>query len=244
MKILKFGALILFLWIVFKRPFFDLPGHTVHPASPMPSPQALARLGVAAENAKHGVDVSHFDGDIDFEVMKQSGVHFVYMKATQGTGFIDPKYSTNAEQATETKLVHGAYHFYQPNEDPIAQAKFFLKTIEPNQHGLPPALDVEITADTTPEEIKAGVKQWLAYVEKVTQCQPMLYSNGSYWQTNLGAEFNDYPFWLADYSETMSPPPGLNNIHLWQHSDEGSVGGIVGNVDLDVWVASEVRCNA
>ena len=180
-----------------------------------------------------GIDVSHYQGDIDWAAVKASGIGFAYLKATDGITYVDARYATHAAELKKLGLPHGGYHFYEPKDDPIAQAKHYLGKVAFASGSLPPVLDVEITSGLKPAQIRAGVMQWLEFVEKQTGCRPMIYSYAAYWNQNLGGEFADYPLWLADYAPRPKLPDDVKTWRFWQHSQKGRVRGIDSSVDLN-----------
>ncbi|MGH7484441.1 MAG: glycoside hydrolase family 25 protein, partial [bacterium] len=126
-----------------------------------------------------GIDVSHYQGAIDWNQVAQTGMAFAFIKATEGTADVDPQFQANWSGANAAGLLRGAYHFYQPGADPHQQAVSFLSVVEPGPGDLPPALDVETSGD--PNEIIAGIQVWLATVEQATGTAPILYTNPSFW---------------------------------------------------------------
>ena len=241
MKIIKYLLIIVAAFILIERPHFAL---TKPQEAKAPLPQHVkSRLGTSAHAKLQGIDISHYDGRVDFELVGQSNVHFVYMKATQGTTYIDPTYQGRVSALKGSELLHGAYHFYEPDKDAIAQATHFLEQVKISKHTLPPMLDVEITQQTSPEDIKKGVKLWLEHVYKALKCQPILYSYGSFWEENLGDEFNDYPFWLADYATKPNVPAQLKNWRIWQYTDQGQISGIEHKVDRNILIEKELTCH-
>ncbi|MBD1581986.1 glycoside hydrolase family 25 protein [Pseudoalteromonas sp. S16_S37] len=181
----------------------------------------------------HGIDVSHDQGQVDWQKVAQSGIKFVYLKATDGITYTDPKYFQNLEGVKATNLAVGAYHFFEPEDDPQAQLDNFLNHIEGKSLSLTPMIDVELQRSQSAAQIKARLQQFLTALEQRTGCKPLIYSYGSFWQANIGVEFNDYPFWFAEYNQTMQPPAKLKNIQIWQYSQKGSVPGVDTPVDLD-----------
>ena len=91
-----------------------------------------------------GIDVSHFQGDVNWDKIKEHNISFAYAKATQGTSFKDPKFKENQKNTKQAGLKHGSYHFYLTNEDPIKQAEHYINTIEDLDEGhMLPMLDLE-----------------------------------------------------------------------------------------------------
>ncbi len=241
MKVVKYLLLALFIILIWKRPFIPLHNTTMQPKA-LPK-HVVAQLGSGSHTALQGIDISHYDGRVQFNEVEKSGIDFVYLKATQGTDFIDPTYHEHVEALQTTRLLHGAYHYFQPNQDPIAQAQFFVSQVQDKEHILPPMLDVEVSMGVDPEALQKSVQAWLAYIHKALNCRPVLYSYGDFWLAYLGENFNQYPFWLADYATKPNFPKGLKNWRLWQYTDKGQVPGIEGRVDRDVLLKGELYCH-
>lgn len=197
----------------------------------------------------HGIDVSHFNGTINWSAVPKSEAAFVYHKATQGATYKDPMLSANMASLEQLGFLYGGYHFFVFSGDSVPdQVQNFLSCgIDFSKKGvLPPVLDVEWQA--TPElnqyissnqaACVAAVQQWLSSVAQTTGRTPIIYTNTSFWHDYLGnpAGFENYPLWIASY--TPAPPalpPGWSNYTMWQYSEQGSVTGITGNVDQDLF---------
>ena len=113
-----------------------------------------------------------------------------------------------------------------------------MKTISSANYLLPPVLDIEVTKNVSATNIAAGVKIWLEFVEQATGCQPIIYTYADFWDTNLGSDFAEYAFWLADYADQPAMPKTKSTWVFWQFSDKGSVKGISGAVDLDTFAGN------
>jgi len=183
-----------------------------------------------------GIDVSHYQGVIDWALVAEAGMAFAFIKATEGTSEVDPQLQDNWSGAKAAGLLRGAYHFFQPGEDPQQQAENFLSAVQTVPGDLPPVLDVEIPGDAS--EILAGVKAWLTAVAHATAKTPILYTSPSFW-AQLGTSvsgFSQFPLWVAEYGVTTPKiPEGWTAWTFWQFSESGSVSGIEGAVDLDVF---------
>ena len=241
MKIVKYTLFVFLAFIVIERPYFSLSKSTKEQHS-LPL-NVKSQLGSSTKDQLQGVDISHYNGRTDFTLLAQSNISFVYMKATQGTTYVDPTYHNRVAQLKGIELLNGAYHFFEPDKDALAQAKHFIENVKSANHTLPPVLDVEITQQVEIERIKQGVQSWLTYVHDALKCKPMLYSYGSFWQENLGSEFNDYPFWLADYADKPNVPKGLRDWRVWQYSNQGQVSGIEYKVDRNILIQKELTCH-
>lgn len=179
-----------------------------------------------------GIDVSHYQGKINWSSVLNAHIDFVFIKATEGVGYIDPMHAENSSQLETTKTPYGSYHFFLPKDDALTQAKHFLATTG-LKHRLPPVLDIEITQSVDPKDIRKGAKTWLETVKNKTGCTPIIYTNRYFWNDNLNSDFNIYPLWIADYSNRLTLPNHISRWLFWQNSQSGRVEGIYGAVDKD-----------
>ena len=185
-----------------------------------------------SETPLQGIDVSHYQGSIDWQQVVQAGIQFVFVKATQGITYVDPQFQTNWQGAKAAGLPRGAYHFFEPDDDPGLQFQNFLAALGDDPGELPPVLDVEAHGDAA--QILAGVQTWIALAEAALGRQVILYTSPGYWK-NLGAPgLPGQPLWIAEYGVSAPKvPDGWTDWTLWQHSQSGTVAGIQGAVDLD-----------
>jgi lysozyme len=187
-----------------------------------------------------GIDVSHWDGTINWAAVSGAGIQFAFMKATEGTTFVDPQFQANWSHCAQNQVIRGAYHFFHPATDPIAQADFFVQTAGVPQPGdLPPTLDFETTDGLGGAAAAQSALQFLQRVEQKTQRTPILYSSSSFFNGTLGgpAGFDSYLLWDANWYVQCPniPDPPWTHWTLWQNSAMGTIAGIAGmnNVDLD-----------
>jgi lysozyme len=182
-----------------------------------------------------GIDVSQYQGSINFTEVAISGVHFVFAKADQGA-FVDPKYATYKKDAASAGLKFGAYQFFEPNQDPVTQANKFLADAALGPGNLIPVLDVESNGGLSPSALKKSASSWLQTVQASLGVKPLIYTDKSIWESDVeaGLAAEGYPLWVASWT---APPPHLpsewSNWEFWQYSDIGKVPGISGPVDLD-----------
>lgn len=188
-----------------------------------------------------GIDVSRYQGAIDWEKVKKSGVDFVLLRSSIGDGTTtvsgeDIRFSSNVIEAKKAGLMVGAYHYLwaETVADARKEAKFFIKTISPYSLDFPAILDFEEPSqqeNLTNAERTAIAKAFLEEVEKAGY-YPMLYTNKSWAVGYLNMdELADYEIWLAEWS---SKPTYTGNFGIWQYTAYGKVSGIEGGVDLDV----------
>lgn len=185
------------------------------------------------QDAVQGIDVSHFQGEIDWRTVAGDGIRFCFIKATEGVSDIDPMFHRNWPEAKAAGLVRGAYHFFHPNLDARRQAEHFLAVATLDADSLPPALDIEVTDGADRQRLQTAIRTWIDTVEKSTGRKPVIYTDPSFWRDNVDTDLSEYPLWLACYANEPALPPGWRTWTFWQHSDQGKVSGINGPVDLD-----------
>lgn len=194
-----------------------------------------------------GIDVSHHQGSINWERLRNARmcgvpVSFVIIKATEGLTLADDCFQRNFMQARRNSIVRGAYHYFKPTLDARSQANFFLRTVALEPGDLPPILDVEETGNMTTAELRSKVKVWLDVVEREYNIKPMIYTGRKFKQEYLyGKDFDEYPLWLAHYYVNEMTYNG--SWAIWQHTDVGSVDGIRGNVDCNIFNGSLEELN-
>jgi lysozyme len=190
----------------------------------------------------HGIDVSHYQGSIDWDKVKNGSdlafpIEFVFMKATEGGDLADENFSTNFRRAGECGFIRGAYHFFSPKTDPLKQADYFIKNVELKSGDLPPVLDVEPRGKNSPEKLRDNVLAWLKRVESHYGVKPIIYASYKFKERYLNdSVFNSYPYWIAHYYVDSVRYEG--KWQFWQHSDVGTVPGIDSDVDLNVFNGS------
>ena len=183
-----------------------------------------------------GVDVSHYQGVVNWSVVAEE-IDFVFIKATEGEKYVDPRFHANMGGAKQGSLQFAPYHFYLPNEDPAAQAKHFIDQIKDYQFSLPPVLDIEVAPTQDEASFHQNIKTWLQLVADSSGCTPIIYSNKSFWQRYLKQHFSHYPLWISDYT---TDPESIENMAwlFWQYSQQGQVDGIGGPVDKSIFKGS------
>ena len=191
----------------------------------------------------HGIDVSAYQGRIDWPEVARHRVHFAFIKASEGATLRDARFERNWRGARAAGILSGAYHYFQPNRDGSQQAALFIATVPLRPGDLPPVLDVEATRFHDVAELRREVRQWLELVQAHYQARPILYSNYAFYRRYLAGHFDDYPLWLAHY-EVERPSLPAERWIIWQHSDEAYVPGIRGMVDFNVFQGSYAALKA
>ena len=189
----------------------------------------------------HGIDVSHHQGSINWEAVKATEkqkypIRFAFMKATEGGDYKDRRFAENFRQAREMGLIRGAYHFYNPNSDPIRQADFYISQVKLEKGDLAPVLDIE-RKPRDKAKLQADLVKFLNRLEQHYGVKPIIYTSYKYRARYLDApEFAKYPLWIAHYYVDSLSYEGP--WQFWQHTDYGTVPGIDESVDLNVFNGS------
>ncbi len=191
----------------------------------------------------HGIDVSHYQGEIDWDQLKNSMIQgsplrFVMIKATEGSDRLDENFNNNFYNARENGFLRGAYHFWSNKSSAREQAYYFLKQVHLEDGDLPPVLDVEHKpANKSVEEFQTDVLTWLHIVEDKYHVKPIIYTYYNFKDAYLGAPvFDDYPYWIAHYYVDKVKYKGA--WKFWQHTDAGKLPGIKGYVDFNIYNGS------
>ena len=179
-----------------------------------------------------GIDVSHFQGVIDWQRVKAAGIGFAFIKATDGTQFTDPELHANVQGCIENSISCGLYHFFRPSVDSAEQANFFLSVTSWYKAPLPAALDLEIGPVTA-----AQASAWLDIVDEAQSREPLVYTAPAFAAQYLGnsSVIGVYPLWIAEYTTKPAPsvPAAWEDWEFWQHTPSGQVDGVPNAVDLD-----------
>lgn len=192
----------------------------------------------------YGIDVSHHQGTILWEKLveyEESGkrVNFVFMKATEGSQIKDATFEKNWDLAKKLGITRGAYHFYRPEEPIDKQCSFFLKNVKLEKGDLPPVVDIEITSGKTSKQLREGLKKWLEIIESHTCVKPIIYTNLRFYHKHLANYFTTYPLWIAKYDRESFELKDSATWLFWQYSQTGSLPGIRGKVDLNVFTGTK-----
>ncbi len=206
-----------------------------------------------------GVDVSSYEGNINWANVKNAGYKFGFAKATEGVSITDSYFINNQVNGAAAGLPMGAYHFARPeNNSATAEANYFLSVASAYIHScnLPPVLDVEnpptgpsLQTFFTSAQLTTWIQTWCTTVQNATGIAPIIYigpSNAAY----LNSSINTYGLWIDDYNSNPNNAPA--NIGVWttwefkQYSWTGTVPGIsgAGGIDMDVFNGDTVAFKA
>jgi GH25 family lysozyme M1 (1,4-beta-N-acetylmuramidase) len=191
----------------------------------------------SASNVKV-IDVSHYQGTIDWKAVKADGVKGAFIKATEGRTGLDEKLAIYALEASAVQMPVGFYHYARPeNNDPLSEAAQFVKAVKLYKATFPYMLDVEgdaMGAKIGNGKLSAWCFAWLQEVERLTGHPTMIYSGANFAKNYLGSQLAKWPLWVAHYG--VNTPMANSTWDKWsifQYTSTGAVKGIAGNVDVN-----------
>jgi lysozyme len=193
---------------------------------------ARAKCGV--RHRLDGIDVSKYQGDIDWRRVKRAGIVFAFARVSDGLDVRDEYFEANWKAMKRVHIRRGAYQYFRASLDPLAQADLFVDAVhKAGRPDLPLVADVETDDGADPDTLQTNLQSWLERVEKRTRRRPIIYTSPAMGE-RLGGKFAAYPLWVAHY-ETECPrlPEGWRRWTFWQRNSHGRVKGIAGDVDLD-----------
>lgn len=187
-----------------------------------------------------GVDISKYQGTVDFQKAKASGIKYVFIRATEGNTYQDANFESNYASARAVGLAIGVYHFYETNDEPLSQLENFKSIVSLRSGDLPPVIDIEKLHKRNKSNLIENIRTFLNGLESHYGAKPILYSGHNFSNEHL-TQFGDYPLWLAEY-EVDEPqlPAGWSSWTFWQWSQSSTIGGINGQVDADRFNGDEL----
>ena len=188
-----------------------------------------------------GVDVSSYQGDIDWKVLSSQDIDFAFIKATEGSSYTDPKFQYNWEQAQQTSLQIGAYHFFSYDSSGATQAQNFISAV-PELDTLPPVVDIEFYGEygknPLPKEAVSPILNELLFgLEEQYGKKPILYATQKSYELYLQDEYTDYPLWIRNILREPQLQEG-QAWTFWQYSDRKKLDGYSGKepfIDMNVF---------
>ncbi len=190
-----------------------------------------------------GVDVSYYQGNINWSTLVSQDIDFAFMKATEGIDYSDSQFAQNWESAAGENIYVGAYHFFRFEDDGAAQAENFIRTVPVTENTLPPVIDVELydTASAAPAvaETRDNLQKMLDALEAHYGVKPIIYAAPNTYRTYVSFFAGEYPIWMSNYY--YKP---YSNWAFWQYTDSGLLEGYDGDqvhIDLNVYRGSHAE---
>jgi lysozyme len=194
-----------------------------------------------SSNFLHGIDVSRYQAEVNWEHVKESNIAFAFMKATEGNFLKDPYFKRNWESSRKHGIKRGAYHFYLPWVDVDSQLALFKSTVDLQPGDLAPVLDLETYAkDISDAQMRADIKRWLVGIEEHYGIKPIIYTYQGFYDKKLRGHFAGYKFWIARYKNEEPATHPNDQMAFWQYSEKGTVKGINTPVDVN-WFYGDIN---
>lgn len=195
--------------------------------------------------AVKGVDVSSYQGEIDWGILSSQGISFAFIKATEGSSFVDPNFAYNFEEAQKTALAVGAYHFFSYDSEGKTQAENFINTVAPFAGMLPPVIDLEFYGDKEKNppartEVEEQLKTMLTLLEQHYGQKPILYATEKSYALYLSDDYEEYDIWIRN----VITRPRLSDDRawtFWQYTNRDRLDGYNGKekyIDVNVFNGS------
>ncbi len=223
------------------------------PEQSYPVPKTLSTaVSKATSGNVDGLDVSHWQGTINWNQVANAGYVFTFAKGTEGVGWTDVKFFYNMDAGNDAGVMMGVYHFARPDlgNSAAAEANYFLSVAGDYLESgyLRPVLDLEVGTSLGKTALSAWVVEWMETVENRTGISPLLYANPNYVNYYLNESVTEYDLWIAHWTCEPEPSfyyPNTGSWHdwaFWQYSGPGGCGdnagyvpGITTNIDLNIF---------
>ncbi len=212
---------------------------------------AFATAGPAAGATPiYGIDVSGWQGPVDWGTVRRSGRQFAFAKATEGMTFVDRTFASNRQgMAASGMVLRGFYHFARPDRNSAAaEANHFLRTVGPLSPGEVAVLDLEVAPGPGVGDWAA---EWLALVARATGRMPILYSYQNYLNSISTSRLTQYPLWIAAYGANNGAVPASlprtdrwSRWTWWQYTSNALVPGVTGRVDDSLFIGTAAELAA
>lgn len=190
-----------------------------------------------------GVDVSEYQGKIDWDTLHRENVTFAFIKATEGSSYVDPYFSDNWISAHDSGIIPGAYHFFSFDSKAETQAENFISVVPCAENSLPPVIDIEFYGKyrrahpPNRDLVISELKYLLDCFESTYGKKPIIYATVSTYREYISGHFDDYPLWIRS---VYVPAPFFvgNRWIFWQYSDKAKLSGYSGpeaHIDMNVF---------
>ena len=191
-----------------------------------------------------GVDVSNYQGDIDWKIIADQNISFAFIKSTEGSSYVDAYFEKNWENVFKAGIRAGAYHFFSFDSSGKTQAELFIKVVKPVENMLPPVIDVEPYGDyilNKKIDVKKAKKELRVLVDMLEEhygVKPIIYCSFLY-DSIIKKDFDDCELW---YRSVYLPLLKKKNVVFWQYSDNHVLDGYYGDekfIDMNVFMGSK-----
>lgn len=209
-------------------------------------------IKTSTDQSLYGVDISSHqhtgsgNRNIDIPKAVDGGISYAFVKATEGTNYMNPHFRDDVIRFIEKDTPVGFYHYAKPTdstEEAKAQARLFVAVtgMDKGVKTIAPVLDIEENKENlTPSQLVEWTHAFVNEVKNLTGMDVMIYTYPNFWLDEMGntTEFSHLPLWIASYNNKTHPgdiPGGWETWTFWQYTSEGKVDGYGGKIDLNVF---------
>jgi len=162
----------------------------------------IENSSISSSEYLFGIDISHYQGKIDWKEMRTSHhpIEYIFIRATMGTNGKDKYFDDNWKNAKNNEYLRGAYHYYRPNENSTQQFENFKSIVNLEEGDFIPILDIEKESRLGRKNLRKGILNWLKLAETEYGRKPMIYTGLNFYERILKGYVDEYPLWIAAYS--------------------------------------------
>ena len=189
-----------------------------------------------------GIDISHYQNNIDWEKVSHENISFVFIKATEGNDYVDANFKFNWKEAGRLGIKRGAYHFFSMRSSSVEQVAKIKEIVPYDENSMPLAIDIEIPISHNKIIVKKELHNLILQLKNYYNKEPILYVTYDTYNTYIKNDFQDSPIWIRD----MLKPPFLHGGRswtFWQFTDKGKINGIDGYVDKNAYKSTLEQFN-
>ena len=188
-------------------------------------------LHLSKSDYAFGIDLSHYNGILDWDDINNSKhpIKYIIFRASMGKDGTDKHFKKNWENAKKHHFIRGAYHYYRPSESSSLQFENFASKVELSHGDVFPVLDIEEQSPYGAANLRVGLLNWLKLAEEKYGVKPIIYTGLSYYNDFLKGYVDDYPLWIASYSNYRKLKVIDWKFH--QFTEKMVINGIETNVD-------------
>lgn len=193
-----------------------------------------------------GIDVSRYEGEIDWKKVAGAGYKFAVLRATLGDYYTDPTFYTNWAGAVKAGLLVSMYHVVVSTNYADRQISRFFSVIGSRKSSFPLILDIEREDNVSNTANTACIRDCISQIAKHDSRKPIIYTAKYYWKDHVlpVTDWSKYDLWVASYDKTPYLPPSWKNWRFWQYSASGKVPGISGGCDMNYFNGTYTQLKA